>query len=176
MDLGNPREFDDAYRTHLRRVAAAARRVLGDPLAAEDVAQEVFLRMWERPHLYDARRGSLAAFLCVMARSRALDRHRAEGALDRARHRYADTEAFRPGEVEPAGAELERREANELLHNALRRLPDAQRTTVTLAYGGELNSAQIAQLTHVGRATARSRLRLGLGKLRADLEGDRQAA
>ena len=45
---------------------------------------------------------------------------------------------------------------------------------MTLAYGREMNSVEIARRTHVGRATARSRLRLGLGKLRADLDGGRQ--
>jgi DNA-directed RNA polymerase specialized sigma24 family protein len=49
------------------------------------------------------------------------------------------------------------------------KLPSAQRETIQLAYGRELNSEQVAQITHVGRATARSRLRLGLGKLRAEL-------
>lgn len=176
MDLGDPRQFDLAYRAHARRVAAAARRVLGDPVAAEDVAQEVFMRLWERPHLYDPRRGSLAAFLSVMARSRALDRHRAESALDRARLRFADVEAFKPVAAEPAQDELERRDERERLRQALLRLPHTQRQTVALAYGRELNSAEIARVMHVGRATARSRLRLGLGKLRADLGLEREAA
>jgi RNA polymerase sigma-70 factor (ECF subfamily) len=72
-------------------------------------------------------------------------------------------------EDEPAEAVLRRAEREELLA-AVKRLPPAQRDTVTLAYGGELNSAEIASRMNVGRATARSRLRLGLGKLRADLE------
>lgn len=176
MDLGDPREFELAYRTHARRVAAAARRVLGDPVAAEDVAQEVFMRLWERPQLYDAARGSLAAFLSVMARSRALDRHRAESAHERARGRLADVEALRPVEEEPASARLERSAERERLQHALLMLPKAQRETVALVYGHELNSAQVARLTGVGRATARSRLRLGLGKLRTELASERQAA
>ena len=176
MDLGDAHEFDAAYREHARRVAAAARRVLGDPAAAEDVAQEVFMRLWERPTLFDPARGSLAAFLSVMARSRALDRHRAEGARDRARDRLAEVEALRPATVEAAEHAVERREQSEAVHAALRALPQSQRETVVLAYAGELNSAQIGSLTGVGRATARSRLRLGLGKLRTQLGDERQAA
>ena len=66
----------------------------------------------------------------------------------------------------------------EELRAALLRLPEPQREALTLAYGREMNSVEIARRTHVGRATARSRLRLGLGKLRADLaaEEHRQAA
>jgi RNA polymerase sigma-70 factor (ECF subfamily) len=178
LDLGDPTQFDHAYRNHRRRVRAAAQRVVTDAGLAEDVTQEVFLKLWQRPELFDARRGSLAAFLCVMARSRALDRLRAEGALDRARGRLAEHFAvFEPAVTEEPIDALMRRDEHEELRHALLRLPAAQREALTLAYAGEMNSVEIARLTHVGRATARSRLRLGLGKLRADLAGpERQAA
>jgi RNA polymerase sigma-70 factor (ECF subfamily) len=170
VDLGDPTQFNLAYRNNLRRVRAAAQRVIADAGAAEDVAQEVFLKLWQRPELFDDRRGSLAAFLCVMARSRALDRIRAEGALDRAATRLAEHKAvLEPVHAdEPASALVFRDECQEL-YEALMRLPAAQREAIVLAYGGEMNSVEIADRTHVGRATARSRLRLGLTKLRADM-------
>ena len=169
MDLSDPRQFEDAYKLHATRVRHAAQRVLSDAGAAEDVAQEVFIRLWQRPGLFDARRGSLAAFLSVMARSRALDRLRADGARDRARDRLGELHVITPApEDEPAETVLRRAERDELVA-AVKRLPPAQRDTVTLAYGAELNSAEIGSRMNVGRATARSRLRLGLGKLRADL-------
>jgi RNA polymerase sigma-70 factor (ECF subfamily) len=171
LDLGDPKQFELAYRTHRRRVRAAAQRVTIDAGAAEDVAQEVFLKLWLRPELFDARRGSLAAFLCVMARSRALDRLRADGALDRARGRLAELRAIEPSTTDEPVDALIRRDEHEELRRALLRLPVAQREALTLAYGRELNSIEIASRTHVGRATARSRLRLGLGKLRADIGG-----
>jgi RNA polymerase sigma-70 factor (ECF subfamily) len=169
MDLNDPRDFDLAYRNHVARVRRAAQHVLSDATAAEDVAQEVFIRLWQRPALFDPARGSLAALLSVMARSRALDRLRADGAADRARDRLAGVEAFSPATVEGPQDALDRRARNAELRAALHKLPDAQRETIELAYSRELNSAQIAQIMHVGRATARSRLRLGLGKLRAQL-------
>ena len=165
------------YREHQRRVHAAAQRVVIDSALADDVTQEVFLRLWQRPELYDSRRGSLAAFLCVMARSRALDRLRAEGALDRARGRLADYRALEPTSVEEPVTALLRHDEREELRLALLKLPPAQREALTLAYHREMNSVEIARCTHVGRATARSRLRLGLNKLRADLATpQRQAA
>jgi RNA polymerase sigma-70 factor (ECF subfamily) len=169
VNLGDPQQYELAYRTHRQRVRAAAQRVVTDAATAEDVTQEVFLRLWLRPDLFDARRGSLAAFLCVMARSRALDRIRADGALDRARHRLAEYRALEPTSDEEPVAELMRADDREELHRALLTLPEAQREAVTLAYGRDMNSTEIACRTHVGRATARSRLRLGLGKLRAEL-------
>ena len=57
MNLGDPREYDLAYRTHRQRVRAAAQRVVADPSTAEDVTQEVFLKLWLRPDLFDERRG-----------------------------------------------------------------------------------------------------------------------
>ena len=170
MDLSDPRQFEDAYKLHATRVRSAAQRVLADAAAAEDVAQEVFVRLWQRPALFDSERGSLAAFLSVMARSRALDRLRADDARNRARDRLGELHVIAPPpEDGPAEAVLRRAEHDQLV-DALRRLPPAQRETVALAYGAELNSAEIASRMNVGRATARSRLRLGLGKLRADLE------
>jgi RNA polymerase sigma-70 factor (ECF subfamily) len=170
VDLGDPTQFNLAYRSHLRRVRAAAQRVIADAGAAEDVAQEVFLKLWQRPELFDDRRGSLAAFLCVMARSRALDRIRADGALDRAATRLAEHQAvLEPAHADEPAAALVFRDECQDLYGALKRLPAAQREALVLAYGGEMNSVEIAKRTHVGRATARSRLRLGLNKLRADL-------
>jgi RNA polymerase sigma-70 factor (ECF subfamily) len=178
VNLRDPHQFDSAYRAHERRVRAAAQRVVADAGAAEDVTQEVFLKLWQRPELFDSERGSLAAFLCVMARSRALDKLRAEGALDRARVRLAEHFAvLEPVTDEDPAAALVRRDEYEDLRRAMLRLPAAQREALALAYGREMNSVEIARRTHVGRATARSRLRLGIGKLRADLAApDRQAA
>jgi RNA polymerase sigma-70 factor (ECF subfamily) len=170
VDLSDPRQFEHAYRQNAARVRAAAQRVLHDAAAAEDVTQEVFIRLWQRPQLFDPRRGSLAALLAVMGRSRALDKIRADHALDRARDRLGHVTALAPASEPGPAAALELRERDGELARALLRLPPAQRETVRLAYGQELNSAEIALRTHVGRATARSRLRLGLGKLRADLE------
>jgi RNA polymerase sigma-70 factor (ECF subfamily) len=170
VNLRDPDQFSTAYHAHQRRVRAAAQRVVVDAGAAEDVTQEVFLKLWQRPELFDSKRGSLAAFLCVMARSRALDRLRAEGALDRARGRFAEHfTVLEPATAEEPVAALIRQDEREELRGAMLRLPPAQREALSLSYGREMNSVEIARRTHVGRATARSRLRLGLGKLRADL-------
>src|SRR3954453_16932670 len=116
MDIRDPEQFELAYRTHRRRVRAAAQRVVIDAATAEDVTQEVFLQLWLRPELYDGKRGSLAAFLSVMARSRALDRLRAAGALDRARNRFAEPHTtLEPANIEEPVAELVRHEEREEL-------------------------------------------------------------
>src|SRR4051812_50042052 len=65
--------FRQAYLDHHRAVYAAAFGVLRDSALAEDVVQDVFLRLWRRPGAYDERRGDLGTFLRLIARSRALD-------------------------------------------------------------------------------------------------------
>src|SRR3954453_2870306 len=142
VGLLDPMQFDAAYRTHRRRVRAAAQRVVGDAGAAEDVVQEVFLKLWLRPELFDAKRGSLAAFLCVMARSPAPDRLRADGALDRACGRLAEYRALEPVTSEEPVAALIRSDEREELRRAMLKLPVAQREALTLAYGREMNSIE----------------------------------
>ena len=73
MDLSDPQTFSRAYDEHERGVYAAAHRVLGDHAQAEDVVQDVFLRLWRRPQAFDASRGDLGTYLRMMARSRAID-------------------------------------------------------------------------------------------------------
>src|SRR4051812_20350290 len=73
MDLADPRTFSRIYDEHAQGVYGSALRILGNPAQAQDVAQEVFLRLWRRPETFDARRGELGPYLRLMARSRALD-------------------------------------------------------------------------------------------------------
>src|SRR5919199_871441 len=150
VDFSDPSDFDRAYRQHAARVRGAAQRVLADAGAAEDVAQEVFIRLWQRPQLFDPARGSLAALLSVMARSRALDKLRAEGALERARDRLGELQARAPAAEDGPVTKLVRRDEQEELRRALLRPPPTQRETVALAYGRELTSAEIARHTNVG--------------------------
>ena len=78
-DLRDPHTFDDAYRRYRPEAFAAALRVLRDPVAAEDVVQEVFAQLWRRPQFYDERRGSLGGYVALLARSRAIDHWRVAG-------------------------------------------------------------------------------------------------
>src|SRR3954463_5247123 len=71
--LSEPEGFRQAFTEHHRKVYAAAYGVLGDAALAQDVVQDVFLRVWRRPSAFDPHRGDLGAYLRLMARSRALD-------------------------------------------------------------------------------------------------------
>lgn len=173
MDLSDPHTFARAYDEHRRDVYGAAMRILGDPARAQDVAQDVFLRVWRTPGRFDRRRGELGSYLRLMARSRALDLWREGQAGGRARDRLqvvvAADEVTRTDD-RPA-ALVERDADRAIVRQALGRLPDAQREAVVLAYFGELTAHEIARRSGVPLGTAKSRLRLGLAKLRTELDG-----
>src|SRR3954463_12924667 len=84
MNLSDPATFARVYDEHAPGVYGAALRVLGNPATAQDVAQDVFLRLWRRPGAFDSGRGDLGAYLRLMARSRALDLWRTAQAGGRA--------------------------------------------------------------------------------------------
>jgi RNA polymerase sigma-70 factor (ECF subfamily) len=173
MDLTDPAAFARMYDQHSASVYGAAMRILGDPARAQDVVQDVFLRVWRRPERFDARRGELGAYLRLMARSRALDLWREGQAAGRARDRLelvvAHEEQVRRDDRPAAIAERE--EDRDVVREALGRLPRSQREAIVLAYWGGLTADEIARRAGVPLGTAKSRLRLGLGKLRADIDG-----
>jgi RNA polymerase sigma-70 factor (ECF subfamily) len=173
MDLSDPATFSSMYDQHAPGVYGAALRILGDAAKAQDVAQDVFLRIWRDPSRFDARRGELGSYLRLMARSRALDLYRESQAAGRARERLtvvAAHEGEQRADERPA-AVVEREEAGGLVRSALRVLPEAQREALVLAYWGGLTADQIAQRSGVPLGTAKSRIRLGLARLRAEVEG-----
>ncbi len=167
MDLSNHETFSRVYDEHARGVYATAFRVLGNGAQAQDVAQDVFLRVWRNPSKFDARRGELGSYLRLMARSRALDLWREGQAAGRASDRMvavAERDEGRPDE-RPSAA-VERDEERGAVRDALRALPSAQREALVLAYWGGLTADQIAQRVHIPLGTAKSRIRLGLARLR----------
>jgi RNA polymerase sigma-70 factor, ECF subfamily len=164
LGLRDAESFRSAYVRHHRGVYSAAFRVLGDVQLAQDVVQDVFLRFWRRPNAYDSRRGELGAYLRLMARSRALDLWR-EGQV-----RARAAERARIGHVVPEADDppvlAERETESNALRAALVKLPDGQREALVLAYWCGLTADQIARHADIPLGTAKSRIRLGLARLR----------
>jgi RNA polymerase sigma-70 factor (ECF subfamily) len=171
MDLSDPAAFARVYDEHSAGVYGAALRVLGNPATAQDVAQDVFVRLWRNPGRFDAGRGDLGAYLRLMARSRALDLWRTAQAAGRASDRMKIAAGRdEPRAEEQPAAQAEQAERRRSLRAALRALPDAQREAVVLAYWGGLTADEIARRAGVPLGTAKSRVRLGLQRMRAELE------
>jgi RNA polymerase sigma-70 factor (ECF subfamily) len=171
MNLSDPDTFARVYDEHAGAVHGAAMRVLSNPAAAQDVVHDVFLRVWRDPSRFDARRGDLGGYLRMMARSRAVDLWRTGQAAGRATerlHRVVERDDIRV--EEHPGPQLERAEQRRTVRAALGVLPDPQREAVVLAYWGGLTADEIARRAGVPVGTAKSRIRLGLARLRDELQ------
>jgi RNA polymerase sigma-70 factor (ECF subfamily) len=171
MDLSDPVIFGRIYDEHRRSVHATAHRVLGSSAAAQDVVQDVFLRVWRNPQKFDAGRGEVGSYLRLMARSRAVDVWREGQASGRAEDRLKVVVAHdvsRGAEVQPDHLALASADRSDV-RAALGRLPNSQREALVLAYWGGLTADQIATRAGVPLGTAKSRIRLGLARLRAEL-------
>lgn len=171
-DLRDARQFDDAYKRLRPLAVASANRVLRDEAAAEDVVQDVFVQLWLRPDMYDAQRGSLASYVSMLSRSRALDRWRSRSAREHAVERAEEAAKVDVGTqvTESAAEPVIRREVSRTLLSALETLPGDQRDALLLAYGRGLTAQEIAKAREVPLGTAKSRVRLGLRKARAELD------
>jgi RNA polymerase sigma-70 factor (ECF subfamily) len=166
-DLREPEGFRAAYAQHHRGVYAAAFHILGDAGQAQDVVQDVFLRVWRRPAAFDARRGELGSFLRLMARSRALDLWREGQVRGRAGERLRlVTGAEQLRTDDDPGLLAERESDSEAMRATLRKLPATQREALVLAYWGGMTADQIARRAHIPVGTVKSRIRLGLARLR----------
>ena len=167
--LDDPHSFARAYREHRAGALAAAQRVLHDPGAAEDVVQEVFVHLWRRPRAFDERRASLRSYITMLARSRAIDRWRSQAVQDSAVERLRLEPAAR--EEASAAERVIARQRAAWAAGVVDGLPAPQREAVLLAYAVDMSAAEIAAALGVPHGTAKSRVRLGLEKLRLAAEG-----
>jgi RNA polymerase sigma-70 factor (ECF subfamily) len=158
--------LSDLYDQFGSYVFGLAARVIGDRHAAEDVTQEVFLSLWERPEAFDPARGRLRTFLGTLAHRRAVDVVRREEARRRRAARDAATTLPIPDVGELAMAIV----TAEQVRAEVSRLPDDQRAAIELAYFGGRTYRQVAEELGIPEGTAKSRMRLGLGRIAQALE------
>jgi len=169
---GDSGALAELYDRAGRLVFALTSRLLGDPSSAEEVTLDVFLRVWRRADSFDPRRGSVSAWLLAMARSRALDRLRSVNARGRRETPLSGELAARLGEPSESGgiqAEIAR-ERRTAVQRALAELPEPQRRAVVLAYFPGLTHVEIAERLGEPLGTVKTRIRLGMKKLRGLLE------
>jgi RNA polymerase sigma-70 factor (ECF subfamily) len=157
----------EAYRRHAGAVFALARRLLGDGSLAEEVVQEVFLRLWTAPDRFDPERGALRSFLLAQSHGRAVDLLRADGA----RRRREERDARRTAE---AGYDLEHEVMDlavaERVSVAMGQLQANERRAIELAYLGGHTYREVAVLLGEPEGTVKSRIRAGLKKMRGMLD------
>lgn len=165
---GDAAAFATVYDRHAAAAYSLARRMLPSPGAAQDVVQDAFLSLW-RTDSYCAEKGSLRNFLLGIVRNRAIDVLRKDRRRSTEEH-SDDTAVCRLSAADRTDVEVEQRDTERLLRAALARLPDAQHRALDLAYFGGLTHTEIALRLNEPVGTIKGRIRLGLEKLRTEID------
>ncbi len=153
----------ELMRRHRAPVVAFARRLMGDHARAEEVSQEVFVRLWEKWDRYDPAAGTVRAFLLAITHGRTLDVVRS----DSARARREERDFRRPSAPAPEPDTIViAATAAATLRGAMLQLPDVERTAVDLAYFGGHSYRAVATMLGEPEGTVKSRIRSGLSRLR----------
>lgn len=156
----------ETYRRHAGAVFGLARRVLWDVALAEEVVQEIFLRLWNAPERFDPERGSLRSFLLAQTHGRAVDLLRSESSR-------RDREAREAASTATAGYDLEQEvfdlAVSDQVRQVLGALPFDQRRAIELAYFGGHSYREVAVLLNEPEGTVKSRIRAGLGRMHREL-------
>lgn len=168
---GDERARVEVYAEHAEFVHGLARRVTASATLAEDVTQEVFVTLWERPHAFDPRRGTMRSWLGVLTHRRSVDRVRREATA----RRYEDRRATAFPAPPPADVADEATTAlrAEDVRRAVAALPEDQRRAVELAYFAGMTYVEVAEALGIPEGTAKSRLRLAMKRLAVALGPDR---
>jgi RNA polymerase sigma-70 factor, ECF subfamily len=145
-------------------VYSVALRVLKDTGQAEDVMQDIFIQIWKKPGAFISGRGSLGAWLAVVARNRAIDSLRRRRPTDS----VGDVVLVSSTDL---GAEAERNTLMEKVRIHLQQLPPEQQKSVEMAYFEGMSHSEIAEKTGDPLGTVKTRIRLALITLRKAMQG-----
>lgn len=156
--------FAVLYDRHSRPAYSLAYRMMGQRQAAEDLIQEVFLRVWRSTGSYRAERGSVRTWILSIVHHRGVDLLRSTASRRRTQDKVeASAEKAQPSE---AFSEAWRNSQREEVRQALETLPSEQLKVLELAYFSGYTHVEIAELLDLPLGTVKGRMRLGLKKIK----------
>jgi len=160
---GDDHAFITLYNRYSDRVYTLALHVLHDQMAAEEVLQETFFKMWSHADQYMPERGTLTVWLLTIARRTALERIRFES------HRPSLSNGYDPSAIlesipEPESSSEEARWRS--LYLAVQSLPGHERRVIELAYYQGLSQSEISELLDMPLGTVKTHIRTGMFRLR----------
>ena len=164
VQRGDQQAFAALYDRYAGVAYGLAYRITNDGASAEDAVQEAFVSTWKQAPRFDPDRGQVRSWLLTIVHHRAIDAvrrrtSRAERALPEGPEEFIATRG-RPEELAEWALEAE------AVRDAMRVVPEDQRQTIELAYFGGLTHVEIAERMRVPLGTVKSRLRIGLEKMR----------
>ncbi len=168
MARGDREALGELFRLHSARLLPIGWAILKSRSDAEEVLHEVFLEAWRSARLYDPARGSVRAWLVVRMRSRSLDRRKSDPL---SRHvPWAEQAEEAPAPLSSKSPERALEYAR--MKTALELVPAEQRAVLLLGYFEGLSSSEIAEQLGIPVGTVKSRVRMGLLRLKQILEGE----
>jgi RNA polymerase sigma-70 factor, ECF subfamily len=166
LALGNEHALAQLYDETNRIVYGLALRILGDPSSAEDVTLEVYLQVWRTAKSYDPQRGKVSSWLVTLVRSRAIDWLRArKSRRAELEQNVDDVMGLRDPRPSPERATVDAGRAR-IVQNAMAKLPPDQVQAIELAYFSGLSHREISIRTGLPLGTVKTRIRLGMVRLR----------
>ena len=165
---GDSRALDTLYERYARVVYGVALRILGESELAEDVVQETFWRVWRRARTFQSGRGQVTAWIFGIAHNLSVDELRRQRSRPRPVYDTEETPVLRDREdsrMDVVADALEH-ERGLLIGTALQQISAEQREAIELAYFGGLSQSEIAERLQSPIGTIKTRIRLGLRKLR----------
>jgi RNA polymerase sigma-70 factor (ECF subfamily) len=163
---GNESSLAKLYDRTSRVVYGLALRILGDATVAEEISLEAYMQVWRSASTYDCGRGSVNAWLVTLVRSRAIDwlrSRRCRGQQsEQSLHEFS---GLRDSSPSPETITIESGRAR-VVQNALSELPADQRRLIELAFFSGYSHSEIARYAQLPLGTVKTRIRLGMGRLR----------
>ncbi|HWF17320.1 MAG TPA: sigma-70 family RNA polymerase sigma factor [Acidimicrobiales bacterium] len=156
----------EVYRRHGGAVFGLAKRVLSNATEAEDVTQEIFLRLWNQPDRFDASRGSLRSYLLAQSHARSVDSVRSLSSRRRRENSDVDRTATAAYDLQHEVWDLS---LADQVASAMNELPKEERQVIELAYFEGYTYVEVAQLLRQPEGTVKSRIRNGMRRMRAAL-------
>lgn len=163
---GDRKALAEVYQRHSGIVLGLAQKITRNRTLAEDVAQEVFVRLWKHPERFDPTRGTLRSYLLAQTHGRAVDLIRSESSRRIREDRDGMMEPVATQSIEDEVVELR---MGEHIRQALDGLPPEERVAIEMAYFGGHSYRRVAELLGEAEGTVKSRIRTGMQRLGATL-------
>jgi RNA polymerase sigma-70 factor, ECF subfamily len=159
------------YDRYARLVYGLALQATGEPASAEEVTQDTFLRAWENAATYQSEKGKVSTWLASIARNRSIDlMRRKQARRENTQVSLDEPPSFTLQGNENVENEVDLRSKQRAVRRALAQLPEDQRKALALAYFRGMTHEQIAESLGQPLGTVKTRIRLGMQKLRLCLQ------